>query len=327
MAICDSEREYLRRILDYAGKHSQYPIAIQIFTDTEELVTFLEKTPVSILLIAPEKMPENMEHFDVECCLLLWDGETLQTRKPYPYIGKFQSCDLLLSQVMKCYADQNHSSLIFQSQERPFSVRGFYSPIPGTEKTAFAMKLGQELARTKKVLYLNLEGYTGFEDLLSMSAEEDLSDLLYYLRKDENGFICRLNGMLQSFWGMDYVRPARSPSDVREASREDISLLLKRIVQGSLYEEILLDLSDLADGLFPILRSCKVVYTPVQEDEVSNARRLQYENDLIRQGYRDVLEKTKYLKLPSRNENGILFRQAQWDDMTFFVRRLLKEES
>ena len=62
------------------------------------------------------------------------------------------------------------------------SLIGVYSPIHRIGKTKYALELGKELAEKGPVLYLNLEEYAGGEHYFSKEQEQNLGDLLYYVR-------------------------------------------------------------------------------------------------------------------------------------------------
>ena len=61
-------------------------------------------------------------------------------------------------------------------------ILGVFSPLGRCLKTSFALTLGQILAKDKAVLYLNMEEYSGFEELLGKGFAHNLSDLLYYVQ-------------------------------------------------------------------------------------------------------------------------------------------------
>lgn len=78
-------------------------------------------------------------------------------------------------------------------------------------KTSFALTLGQILAKEKAVLYLNLEEYAGFEELMGKGFSQNLSDLLYFVRQENGNLIYKMNGMIQTVNNLDYIPPVRTP--------------------------------------------------------------------------------------------------------------------
>ena len=78
-------------------------------------------------------------------------------------------------------------------------------------KTSFAPTLGQILAKERAVLYLNLEEYSGFEEMLGKRVRANLSDLLYFVRQENGNLIYKMNSMVQTINNLDFIPPVRTP--------------------------------------------------------------------------------------------------------------------
>lgn len=61
---------------------------------------------------------------------------------------------------------------------------GVYSPIGRCGKTGFAVTLGQVLAKDSKVLFLSLEEFSGFSQMMGTQYSGSFSDLVYYSRQE-----------------------------------------------------------------------------------------------------------------------------------------------
>lgn len=141
--------------------------------------------------------------------------------------------------------------------------------------------------------------------------------------------IYRLGTITQNLYGIDYVPPAMNPEDLKGVKFEEWLQMLEYLETYSEYDTIILDLDELVDGLFEILRLCSRIYMPVREDGISLAKLEQYEKVLAMRGYEDVREKTKKLKLPfhssfGQRENYV--EQLVWGELGDYVRRLIREE-
>ena len=80
--------------------------------------------------------------------------------------------------------------------------------------------------------------------------------------------------------------------------------------------------------MFQIMQHCDRIYTPVQEDVISQAKLAQYEKLLRMLDMTDILERTRRLKLPLQmpQKDGDLVQQMVWGEMGDYVRKLLWEE-
>ena len=183
---------------------------------------------------------------------------------------------------------------------------GIYSPVGRCLQTTFSFTLGQLLARKNKVLYLNFECFSGLGKMLRQEFQADLSDLIYFLHNGDGRFPYRLEGMTQKVNGLDYIPPAFSCLDLQRVEKEEWMALLDELGQSGLYDYVILDLSEVVNGLFDILKRCFRVYTIVREDGFAAAKQAHYEELLTCLNHEDILENTRKCRLP-------LFRQLPQD--------------
>ena len=87
---------------------------------------------------------------------------------------------------------------VFPVLKKTTEIYAVYSPLGRCLKTSFALTLGQILAKERAVLYLNLEEYSGFEEMLGKGFAQNLSDLLYFVRQENGNLIYKMNSMVQT---------------------------------------------------------------------------------------------------------------------------------
>jgi cellulose biosynthesis protein BcsQ len=302
---------------------------VQAFTNVESLQAFAKNHEIEILLISTRAMCNEIRDLPVNRTIILSEGEALQDLEEYPFVYKYQSSDQILSEVLEYYAELNPRTDILTSITHKTKLYGIYSPVGRTRKTSFALTLGEILAETKQVLYLNFEEFSGFEELFQMNCKADLSDLIYFSRQKEDGLIFRLNSVIQTFHELQYIPPALSPADIRDVSGREWIEFLQQIMNYCDYDIILLDLSEQVEDLFQILKLCDRIYMPVQEDLISQAKITQYEKLIRMLELEEIFERTRKLKLPlvPLQKDGNLMQQLIWGEMGDYVRRLLWEEN
>lgn len=328
-AVCDLEASYACNLTDYLNKKRTTPFEVQAFTNVESLQAFAKEHAIEILLISTRAMCNEIRDLPVNRTIILSEGEPLQDYlEEYPFVYKYQSSDMILSEVMEYYARDNPQPYILGNTARKTQMYGVYSPVGRTRKTSFALTLGEVLSEKKNVLYLNFEEFAGFEELFQTKYRADLSDLIYFSRQKEEGFIFRLNSVIQTFHELQYIPPALSPADIREVSGEEWLSFLDGIVRCCEYDVIILDLSEQVDELFQILKHCDRIYMPIQEDPISQAKLAQYEKLVQMLELSEILDKTSKLKLPLQTlqKDDSLIRQLIWGEMGDYVRKLLWAE-
>lgn len=329
-AVCDLEASYACNLMDYLNEKRTTPFEVQAFTNVESLQEFAKTHEIEILLISTRAMCNEIRNLPVNRTIILSEGEELQDLEEYPFVYKYQSSDMILSEVLEYYAQSSHPQpYIIGNPARKTRLYGIYSPIARSRKTSFALALGEVLAETKNVLYLNFEEFSGFEELFQTKYRADLSDLIYFTRQKEDGFVFRLNSVIQTFHELQYVPPAISPADIRDVSGSEWLEFLDEIIKCCEYDVIILDLSEQVDELFQVLNFCDRIYMPVQDDVVSQAKLAQYEHLVQMLDMGDILDKTRRLRLPMQplQKEGDLTQQLVWGEMGDYVRRLLWEST
>ena len=328
-AVCDLDASYACSLMDYLNGKKTTPFEVQAFTNIESLQAYARENPIEVLLISIRAMCNEIRDLPIGRIIMLSEGEALPELEEYPSVYKFQSSDQLLSEVLEYYVQMHPQPYIFGKTAHKTRIYGIYSPIERARKTSFALTLGEVLSENNQVLYLNFEEFSGFEELFDMKYRTDISDLIYFFRQKEGGFIYKLNSVVQTFHELHYIPPTLSPADIRDVSGKEWMDFLNEICTYGEYDILLLDLSEQVDELFQILRGCDRVYVPVLEDMLSQAKLSQYEKLIRMLDMEDLLEKTHKLKLPVQpllRENGDIVQQLLWGEMGNFVRKMLLEE-
>lgn len=329
-AVCDLESSYACNLMDYLNEKRNTPFEVQAFTNVENLINFARENPIEILLISTRAMCNEIRELPINRVIILSEGEKLQDfdLEDYPFVYKYQSSDQLVSEVMEYYAEVHPHAYIFPAVTQTKLI-AVYSPVSRVRKTSFALALGEILAETKQVLYLNLEEYSGFEELFHVQYRADITDLIYFARQKEGSLIYKLNSVVQTFHGLQYIPPALCPADVRDVTGEEWLSFLQEVMVCGDYDLMILDLGSQVDGLFQILQKCSRIYMPVQDDLISVAKLAQYGKLLGMLEMGELEERTKRLRLPSqtlqRSEEN-LTQQLVWGEMGNYVRKLLWEE-
>ncbi len=328
-AVCDLEVEYAYHFMEYLNQRRNLPFEVQAFTSAETLCQYAREQPIEILLISDKAMCEEVRRLQVGKLLILTEGVHHPELDQYPSIYKYQSSDQVVREVMDCYGAEESLADYLPISKRNARIIGIYSPVGRTQKTSFALTLGQILAREQATLYLNLESYSGFEQLLGETYERNLGDLLYYVRRENANLIHRLGGMVQSLQNLDYVPPALSPLDIQSTPAAEWIGLFREIIGNSTYEVLILDLGDGVQDICQILDICHRIYLPVRGDAVSVAKLAQFENLLHIWDYQTILDKIQKIKLPyhstSRSGKGYM-EDLVWSELGDYVRQLLRKE-
>lgn len=328
-AVCDLEVDYAYNFMDYLNQKKGIPFEIQAFTTAESLLAFAKEKHIELLLISQKAMCREIKELDVGKVVILSEGVHPPELDQYPSVYKYQSSAAVVREVMACYGEEK--AMIpaqFPVLKKTTEVLGVYSPISRCLKTSFALALGQILARDRPVLYLNLEPYSGFEGLIGKSFSHNLSDLLYYVRQENQNLTLRMQAMIQSVGSLDYIPPVQAPEDIRGTAWKDWERLLQEIMLHSSYEVIVLDIGQGIEETFQMLEMCSKIYMPVLSDTMSKCKLAQFEKLLKLWDYTEVL--TRIIRIKPPFHGGVLSsehyaEQLPWGEFGDYVREVIKK--
>ena len=330
-AIFDSETAYTSRLLDFVYKKYGDFFDIQAFTSVNKFCEFVAENNVELLLIAAQEMSDTIEKIQkiqIGKIILLSEGDIIPELAKYQTVYKYQAGASMLAEVMEHYALKAVETppLLLKQKMRIFGV---YSPISRVLKTSFALTLGQILAKNSATLYLNLESFSGFETLTNQMFSSDFADVMYFQRRGVGNLIYKVQGLVQNLGQLDYLPPFFSPEDLISIRAEEWLELLQTLEEQSIYENIILDMGEGFDGLFKLLEKCGMIYMPIRDDVLSQAKLQQYKRLLEVKELTEIMEKTRQIKLPFHSSFGSgeqYLEQLLWGELGDYVRELLCEE-
>ena len=323
LAVCDSETEYAYGLVDYLNLRKGFPFEVQVFTSAESLYSFALRHPLSVALVAQKDYEKEMEELPIEQIFLL--GEQREgTKDMERFIWKYQSCEKIVRELLEWIAREGVVGRPIAGGKE-MKLVGIYSPVGKCLKTSYAFVLGQLLSKKHKVLYLNLECYSGLGQLLKKDFATDMSELLYYLHNTPDKLAYRLGSMVERVGGLDILPPFGSYLDFVSVSSEEWIHLLKEIERGSEYEYVLLDLSDGVQGLFDVLRLCNIIYTLGREDGFALAKIEQYKQVLEECDYEDIWKKTQQYTIPEIKNLPSDILQLTYTELAEFARERMED--
>ena len=324
LAVCDSESGYAYGLADYLSTKKGFPFEVQVFTSSMRMEEFAGTHPLSVALVAEKDYYEDMQALSIDQIILL--GEARRRREDrLPVIWKYQSCEKMVKELLDRVAGEG---IIGRPPDTKNQMKliGIYSPVGRCLKTSFSFLMGQLLSKKHRVLYLNMESYSGLGRLLKREFSTDMAELVYYLQNTPDNFGYRLGSMVEQIGGLDIMPPFHSFLDFISVTGEEWIRMSKEIERGSDYEYVILDLSDGIQNLFDVLRLCDLVYTLGREDGFSMAKIEQYREVLRRSSYPDIWEKTKHYTVPDFKDlpEGLL--QLTYTELAEYVKQRIEED-
>ena len=310
VVICDREIRYANGLGENIAERDDLAVKVYVCSSFEHVLELEQAKKIHIFIVDEEITYAQRTQIGANQVFVLARGKVADLGEEEWAIGKYQCADEIIRQVFEFYVDRTKENVMRCMYKERARLVAVYSPIHRVGKTTFALALGRECAKSKKVLYLNLEEYAGME--VSRDTNMNLGDLLYYLRQGNGNLGIRLQAAVREEEGLDVVPPIPIVLDLKEVTWEEWDALITQLLENSLYEMVVLDVSESVQGLFPLLELCDRVYMPVLEDENSRRKLKQYQ-DNVEQLKLEKLKRITYQFVMPQNPEG-------------FARILMKEE-
>ncbi len=303
LCLCDWETRFLNGFLEYYLSKSLDILDVKVFSDVNSLLEFSKKKDVDVLLIGNELMNEDVENSMIRKILILSEGDIKKKYSTYPTIYKYQSSEKIISEILNYYADnlkEDTSSLIKKKRMR---IIGVYSPVRRCGKTTLSLSLGQLLSKNKKVLYINMEEYSGLYGVLNSGYKGDLMDVIFYQRQGGGNMMFKLKGVTSNLNGLDFISPALFSEEIRNVECAEWLELIDNVDTQTDYDVLILDIGDTVNGLINILEKCSIIYMPERHDFFSQGKIMQFEEYLKSISKDWLLDKVSKFEVPILDEN------------------------
>ncbi len=310
VVICDREIRYANGLGENIAEREDLAVKVYVCSSFEHVLELKQVKRIHIFIVDEEITYAQRTQIGANQVFVLSKGKVADLGEEEWAIGKYQCADEIIRQVFEFYVDRTKENVMRCMNKERAKLFAVYSPIHRIGKTSLAMALGRACAKSKKVLYLNLEEYAGME--LTQSAELNLGDLLYYLRQGNGNLGIRLQSAVKKKEGFDVVTPIPIVLDMKEVTKEEWEALITELVENSLYEMVILDVGESVQGLFSLLERCDRVFMPVLDDDISTQKMKQYQ---------DNVEQLKLERL-----KRITYQFVMPQNLEEFARILMKEE-
>ena len=275
----------------------------------EQIEKIANELPIEILLLEEKFIGKVQTNIAKKVIYLTQERGNMEEKQT---IYKYQSADNILSDLLNIYAGEEDRDILRQSRYKECSIIGVYSPVHRVGKTAFAIALGQEVAREERTLYLNLEEYSGWEDRMMTKSSQTLADLLYYMRQENGRISTKVNIMAGKIGQLEYIAPMKISEDLKAVTYDEWRELFRQLLHLRLYRKIIIDFGECVQGLWKLLEMCKKIYMPINRQREALAKVKQFEQNAHILGHGEVVDKVVQLEVAEDTES--------------YVKELLKKE-
>ncbi len=309
LVICDREIRYANRLGENISKREELAVKVHICSSLKKAIELSQKRQIHMLVVDEKYGYEERSQVEAVQTFVLGEGDISDLGEQECAVCKYQCADEIIREMFAVYVEKTNENMLRSAKKNEARMIAVYSPIHRVGKTTFAMALGRECAKKKRVLYLNMEEYAG----LSEEGEKgwNLGDLLYYLKQGDENLGVRLQLAVRKTEELDYLLPIPMVLDIKEITQKEWEEVLTVALQGGNYELVILDVSESIQGLFSILEQCDRVYMPILEDSISERKLQRYENNLEQLKLDNLWRNTYRFVMPANVEEYAKIRAKE----------------
>ena len=326
ITIFDSEADYALKLAEYFNLKSGLNYSVSVFTDYNSLKNYLSENNIDILLIS-EKFCLYIEEFkNVPNIFILTEGNIDDALKEYASLYKYQPTDMILRDVMSCYASYSPNKNKIASTAPPAKITGIYSPVKRCGKTSFALAYGCIASLTQNCLYINLEEYSGFSFFIKDEPVGDFSDLLYFYRQNPANIDKKLFSLSRTYHNLSYIAPMQFSYDIKNMEGSDLNNFIHAISETEHFQNIILDISDSLKDVPGLLDICDKIFMPSTKDSISQIKINDFFRSISAIYNSSIKNKTEIIVLPFADSNIFSDTNTNDNHSSDFMEKLLFSE-
>lgn len=292
LVICDQEEKYAAAFASYLMKKKEFAFQVQVCSRLEQVEAIRQENPIDILVVGSSYPEEEWRQIQAAHVFILTESGRKIENPNGITVYRYQSAEAILAEIISKYSEEEENDELFFHAVKSGDIRiiGIFSPIHRSGKTSYGLELGQQMAVSNNVLYLNMEIYGGIGGHFPEGGHT-LEDALYYSRQESKKLGIMLTTLVSHMRQLDYLLPVRVSEDMKAVELEDWLDMFRQIAEQSIYDVLILDIDEGLREVYGLLRVCTEIHVPVAEDAAAKAKLQQFEEELHLLGYEDVRRK------------------------------------
>lgn len=304
LAICDKDREYLTMLQAYLSKKNPAGFEIVVFDSVRQAVIASKEEHFEILLVGEGIYDTDVTNIETQKIFILQE-DGLAGITGYSVVPKYQSMERLIRQVLDEFALDEECTSVESKGQLSTKLVSFYSPDRHRGQSVAALTAAQLLSDTgRKALYISMQPFSGFEELLGEKYDSDMTDFMYFVLNHSDKLPYKLEGIKRTLYGVDYLPPALDYLDLVHITEEEWKRCLDVLLYSGSYSDVVVDLTECCKGFYYFLERSDAVYFLSGRDVFSKAMYAQFEQLIKLRELDTVLERGVKFDLPAEWENA-----------------------
>jgi len=240
LGLVGSDRLYLERFMEFAGKRYGGRTELYSFTEPESALQSVAENRIDVLAalqdtdIAPDRIPEH--------CVFVYltDSGEIDRYNGCRTVFRYQRAELVYKAVTGLYTDRISDRIEYRTGSGNSHITLFLPECEGSGTATAAAAFSEYSARSgRKTLFLNLRQFRETEDLISAPGDSTFTDVIFSLKSRKSRLRFSLeNAVRKSRSGVYFFGSCRNSTDIAEISAAELKMLIDELREE--YENIVI---------------------------------------------------------------------------------------
>lgn len=287
--VLDTEENYAVRMATNFNTKKVFPYNMRAFSEMESYLECAKENEVVLLLVADNAYKELLNTSAGMIIRLSDQSQSLESDDGMLRVGKYQAIDSIIRDVISLYESEGNLDGVLRGATKSKMIC-VYSPNGNCGKTTLALLLAHEKGKKHRVLYINLEEFSGLGEMLP-ERKGNLSDALFYYHTGIGNGMGKYLTVICQGDGFDYLPPTLCATDIPYLSSQMISDFVEQITSLGNYEYIIVDVGNLVKEPWKLLAKAEVVLMPLPDSPHREKRHMDFEKFLHFSGMEQLLSR------------------------------------
>lgn len=308
------------------------PYEIMVFTDIDAIKEYFNKSEVYVLMSADNRVISYAREKNVKKILqLLEEPDMVGDNQDIHMVFKYQSAENIIKEALAyCVEGYRQENAVLTAPLRTGVIVGIYSPVGRCRKTTFALALSDALAKNKRVMYLNLEEFSGLSDSLLMAENGTLSDVMYMYRRSSSGLKNFIGDITRNLGEFSYIPPAEYLDDVADVLPEEWITFCRYLIDNIGYDYLVIDMGSVVKKPWSLLDIMDVIFMPEAREYLSQKKIKEFEESIRNMGCGQVLERIETIRIPDDTgfcKDEVSMEKIRWSSVGNYARKVVNERN
>lgn len=323
--IYDTDTRYAMKLMNVINSQKQIPFGAQIFTEEEQLTSYLSSYEPKILMLSEDvcdyKFTEDNDTQLVVLCDEELQEELVQKQYGGNTIGvyKYQPSVRILQKIIK-----QDTGVCRTVNTRLIGITGADVCARNILGITTAFALGEQ----ESLLYINLDEFSGMDCIFPAEQNNTLSDTFYIYKQNGYRYSDEIRRTIGHLEYMDYIAPVQCADDISYMEADRVVQLLRIIGEELGYAYVVADISCGVRSAWHMLEGCDYIYAPEANDDWIRRKNKAMEQYFLEIGMECLVD--KIVKIPIKADYNLI-KDNFWSKMplsynTQIVREVIKKQ-